>query len=316
MSTTKVMRKLCAQIQAGSSYEVDAMFQMPFTSETISQKYDPIEDTSIAGVGFMEVPQQGPRHTEGAVAQNLDVIACETILEAAFGANTAGVFTLGANTKKLSMCCLNDVNAVELANVYVKRLRIAGSAGGLFTLDYDVLGVTAQDRDVVGNYPTDTDYGEPLTFHEAGGTGYFRIGDDTDALAGGDEIEIEDFNLELVTGFDAQYCNEGVSTLTPAFGMVVPSVSGSIKIARHSVDTFLDFIDNDTALQAELYIYKSATENIKIQIPRFKISGEVTDDDIAKQDIEMMIGRNGTGTSYKNSNMAFTSPVKITVVNS
>ena len=315
-STTKVMRKLCAQIQSGGSYEAGAMFAQPFTAETITQKYDPIEDDSITGEGFAAVPQQGPRHTEGAITQNLEVIGCETILEAAFGANSSGVFTLGSNVKKLSMCGLNAANAIEYANVYVKRLRISGSSGGNMVMDYDVVGVTAQDRDVIGSYPSVTDANDPITFHEAGGTGYFRIGDATDALDSDDEENIEDFNIEITTGFDSQYCNEGVSTLTPEFGMVPPTVSGSVKISRHDADTFQDFEDADTALQAELYLYKSATENIKIQIPRFKITCDVTDEDVARQEITMFVGRNGSGSNYKNSSMAFVSPVRVTVVNS
>lgn len=312
----KVLKKFCAQIQSGSTYESDAMFMVPLVSETLNQNYDPIEDDSIVGVGFKGIPKQGSRHTSGAVTQNLDSIGCEQILEAAFGTESSGVYTLGSNSKKMSCCLYNGVNAVEYANVYVKRIRFSGAPNGLWQMDYDIIGVTAQDRDVIGNFPSVTDPGDPLSFHEAGGTGYFRVGDDGDALAGGDEINIESFELEITCGFDEQYCNEGVSTLTPIFGMVQPEVTGSFVIARHDADTFQDFEDNHTALQAELYIYGSATDNIKIQIPRFPIKCEVTDDDVAKQNIEMLIGRNGIGSTYQNSNMSFTSPVRVTVVNS
>lgn len=316
MATVKVLKKLCAQIQSGGTYESGGMYRQPFTSETLSQMYDMIDDESISGEGFKEIPQQGPRHTEGTVTQTLDDVACIPILEAAFGANSSGVFTLGSNSKKLSMCGLNDANAIQYANVYISRLRLFSSVSSLWQMEYDIIGETAQVRTTTGSYPTDTGYDDPFTFHETGGTGFVRIGDTADALDSGDEINIEEFSLELTTGFDSQYCNEGTGTLTPAFGMVAPTVTGSMKVSRHTSDAFQDFEDANTPLQATIYIYKSATSNILIEIPRFVISCTVTDDDIARQDLELMIGRNGTGTNYKNTNMSFTSPVRITVTNS
>lgn len=317
MSTTKVMRKLSAQIQTGATYESNAAFLMPFVSESIMQKYDDIADESILGVGFKDIAQQGVRHVEGSISQNLDVVSCAPILEAAFGALSSQVYTLGTNSKKLSLCALNDINAIRYANVYVKKIKLSSSVNNLWKLDYDVLGVTAQDRVATSNFPTVTAPDDPFTFHETGGTtGYVRLGNTADALAAGDNINIEDFSLEINTGFDAQYCNVGLATLTPAFGMVEASCSGSFKVARHDADTLLAWQDAHTALQMAIYIYKSATDNILIEIPRLVIKVDLTDDDIAKQSVEMMIGRNGVGTSYKNANMAFTSPVRITTDNS
>jgi hypothetical protein len=315
--SAKVLKRLTAQIQSGSTYESDAPFEMPFTAETLSQKYTGINDEAFLGQAFANVPQQGARDTGGSITQNLDAISCEAILEAAFGANSSGVFTLGSNTKKLSLCGLNSVNAIKYANAYVKRLRLSGSAGNLWALDYDIMSVTAQAREVVGNFPASpTAPGTPFTFHEAGGTGYVRIGDDTDALAGGDEINIEDFSIDITCGFDNQYCNEGTGTLTPTFGMVTPTIEGSFKIARHDTDNYADWADADTALQMAIYIYKSATANVLIEIPRLKINVELGDEELTKPSITMMIGRNGVGTSYLNDNMEFVSPVRITVVNS
>ena len=317
MATTKVMRKLCAQIQSGASYESGAMISMPFTSESIMQNYDEIADESISGEGFMDIPQQGPRHTSGSVSLNIDPVSCIPLMEAAFGTNSSNVFTLGSNVKKMSMCCLNSANAVELANVYPKTFNINGTSAGLIKLETEVIAETAQVRDAVGNYPAaPTAFGTPFTFHEAGGTGYVRVGNQDDALSSSDDICIEEFSLEITTGFDEQYCNEGTDTLTPVFGMVPPTVSGSFRIARHDSDTFQDFEDAHTPLQMSIYVYKSATETMLIEIPNFVISCEITDDDIAKQNITMMIGRNGLGTSYSNSNMSLTSPVRITIVNS
>jgi hypothetical protein len=98
--------------------------------------------------------------------------------------------------------------------------------------------------------------------------------------------------------------------------MVPPGFEGSVKLARHEADTFLAWKDAHTSLQAELYIYSSATATVKIQIPNLKLKVNLTDDDATQQDCSLEIGRNGLGSNYTNSNMAFTSPARITVVNS
>lgn len=316
MPTVKPLRKLAAQIQAGASYEEDSMVLLPFVSSQLGQGYDPIEDESNVGNPFKNIPQKGPLHTGGSNSNQLDAISCIPLLEAAFGSNASKVFTLGSNSKVLSFCALNSVSAIEYGNAYLRSITISGSSGGNWMLDFDLFSVDAENRVATSSFPSATSPGDPFTFHEAGGTGFFRVGDDSDALGSSDEFNIEEFSLTINCGFDEQFCNEGVGTLAPEFGMTPPSVEGSFKLSRHDSDAFLDWEDAWTALQASLYVYKSVTKSMLIEIPRFVAEVNVTDDDTAKQDVTMHIGRNGLGTSYDNSNMAFTSPVRITIVNS
>jgi hypothetical protein len=316
-ATVKPLKKICAQIQSGGTYEEDAMFLLPFTSESLSQNYDPIEDESNVGNPFKDVPQQGSRHTGGSFSLQLDSVSIEQILEAALGTHSGGVFTFStSHGKKLSLCGLNAVNAIDYANAYVRSLSISGSAGNKWMADVDLFSVTAQSRGLTSSFPSATSPADPFTFHEAGGTGYFRVGDQSNSLNSSDEMNIEDFNLSITCGFDEQFCNEGVGTLTPESYMVPPSVEGSFKLSRHDADTVFDWEDNDTALQLILYIYKNATSTFRIEIPNFKITAQLDDSDVSKIDCTMHIGRNGLGSSYTNSNIATTSPVRITVVNS
>lgn len=318
MATVKVLRKVAAQIQAGSTYEDSAMYLLPLLSGIYGQTYNQIEDNSINGEAFMDIPQQGTRMVGGdGISFQIDKISIETILEAAFGSNAAQVFTLGSNTKKLSICTLDYVNANQYANAFIKRLALSSSVNSVWQADIDFVHTTAESRVATSNFPASpTAYEEPFTFHEAGGTsGYIRIGNADDALAAGDNVCFEDFNLELNNGFDNQFTNCGLGTLTPIFGMAVPAVTGSFTVARHDTDQYLDWQDAHTPLQMEILIYKNATAQLKIEIPRFVIKATPTDDDITKVEVEMMIGRNGTGTSYKNTNMAFTSPIRMTLIN-
>jgi len=316
--TVKVLKKLAGQIQAGTAYEEDALFLLPITGGAVGQTYDPIDDTSISGEAFMDIPQQGPRHVAGSgLGFQIDKISCPTILEAAFGTNTSEVFTLGTNAKKLSLVGIDDVKENQYANCFVSKLSIAGATGGLWLFNVDVVNETAESRNALGTFPSNTAYDEPFTFHEAGGVnGYVRVGDADDALAAGDNICIEDFSLEINNGFADQHSSCSLGTLTPVFGMSPPSVSGSFKVARHESDQYQIWEDNHTPLQMCIYIYKDATATFKIEVPRFVISVGLSDEDVTRVDCEMKIGRNGVGTSYKNANMSFTSPVRITVINS
>lgn len=317
MATVKCLKAAAVQLQAGDTFEDSAMFSLPFTSEEMNQSFDTIEDEAIVGVAFKNVPVQGNRHVGGSIGMQLDAISIEPLLEAAFGTNSSGVFSCNGttNTKKLSIVTLDSVNCYQYANVYVKSLSIKGSAGGKFTVDVEFIGVTAESRQAVGEYPASpTEIGTFFVFNHAGGSGYFRVGDQVDALAIGDNVLIDDFEISMDCGFDEQFASSQ-QTLIPIFGMTPPQFTGSFKVARHEDNTFLDWRDNFTSLQAALYLYLDATHTILIEIPNFKIDTNISDDDLPQQSISMMIGRNGLGAAYANSNMAFTSPVRITVVN-
>lgn len=318
MATVKCLKAAAVQLQSGATFENNAMFSLPFTSEEMNQSFDTIEDEAIVGVAFKNVPVQGNRHVGGSLGMQLDAISIEPLLEAAFGTNSSGVFTCNGttNTKKLSVVTLDSVNCYQYANVYMKSLSIKGSAGGKFTVDVEFIGGTAESRQATSAYPASpTEIGSFFVFNHIGGSGHFRIANHDGILDAFDTIFIDDFELNMDCGFDEQFASSK-TTLTPIFGMTPPSFSGSFKTPRHEDNTFLDFRDNFTSLQASLYLYLDATHTILIEIPNFKIDANVTDDDLSQQSITMMIGRNGLGTSYANTNMEFTSPVRITVVNS
>lgn len=313
------MREMAAVVQSGSIYETSATFLLaPFTDGMPNQIFDPIENNSIVGHGFRDIPQQGIQHVfEDPITILLDKISCQPWLQALCGAPAVGVYNIASHVQKLSVAALTSLKCHKYANVYIKKLNLKGSVNNNWTLTIDLISKTAEVREVVGNFPSSpTSPDEPFVFHEAGGTGYFRIGDTVDALSASDEVNIEEFSLDIVPGFDGQWCNEGRLSLIPLFGQVPPSVSGSFTVARHDSDTWSVWEEEHTRLQAELYIYKSATASLKVQIPRFIVQSDLTDDDVTKLNITMQVGRNGLGTAYQNTNMSFNNPVRITLVNS
>lgn len=315
----KIFRRLACQVQSGSSYEDNAMFLMPFSSETANQTTDPIEDDSITGEGFKDIPMPGTIHSGGPIEQNLDIVSAAPILEAAMGSVTGGVFTFSNHSKKLSVCSLNSISANKYANAYLKNFKISSSVNNLVKLGYEFFGTTKVDRAATSAFPaTPTAPYDPFTFHEMGGTyGYFRVGDAADALSASDDQSIEDFSIEVSGGFDEQYDNDNERlSLIPVYGMIPFSISGSFKLSRFSSTQFLTWSDELTPLQISLRIAKSASKYIQIDIPRLIVSAELSEDDLTRVTCNMTIARNGTGTTYKNTNMSFTSPLRITIANS
>ena len=322
MSTVKILRKAAGQIQANAAYEDNAMQSLPLTGGIVMQEFDMIEDESISGEGFRDIPQQGGRHvTAGGIPFQFDKTASQVILEAAFGNVTSKVFTLGDNAKKMSICALDSVNANMYANMYLNRLAFASRANEKLMLTADFIGKTAQDRQVVGNFPSVTAFGLPFVHQEFGGaSGFIRIGDAANALASGDNQVIEELTWEVSNAFGEDFANQNDvadarGILTPLFGQGGwPEVSGSFVVARHDSDQWFSWAEDHTPLQMSAYCYKAAAATVLIEIPRFVIKAEPTDDDTTKINVTMLIGRNGTGTDYTNTNMSFTSPIRVTIV--
>lgn len=323
MSTVKILRKMAGQIQAGATYEDNAAKLLPLTGGIVMQEFDMIEDESISGEGFRDIPQQGGRHVAASgVPFQFDKTASAVLLEAGFGNVSSGVYTLGNNTKKLSICALDSVNANKYANVYLRKLAFGSKAGEKLMLTADIIGKTAQDRAATSAFPVAAGFGVPFVHQEFGGTnGFIRVGDAADALTSGDDQVIEELTWAVDNAFGEAFANENDAgdargILTPLFGQEGwPTVEGSFVVARHDSDQWLQWAEDHTPLQMSAYCYKNATATVRIEIPRFVVQAEVTDDDVTKINVTMHIGRNGTGTSYANANMAFTSPIRVTLVN-
>jgi hypothetical protein len=318
VSTTKVFTKTAIQTQTSSAYEENALFTLPVTSYKFMQKRNVIEDESYHGVAFQDTPQKGVNDTAGSISCNVDIISLAAYLSGITGYVSSGSYYFNPSTPnviKYSLARRDGVSYKQYANVYAKSLKISGSADNLLSAELDLIGVTAEVRTSLGSYPSTTDADEAFSFHEMSGSGYFRVGDQSDALAAGDNLDIEDFEFNITTGYDSQHYNS-YSILTPQMGQIRPSVEGSFKISQHSVDTFLTFRDNMTKLQLILNVYKTSTQQLIITVPNFIVDTELTDDEIARQGVTMKIGRNGIGTSYVNANIANVSPIIFQIINS
>jgi hypothetical protein len=292
------------------------MIMVPHTSHTLKQKPVLVMDDGIVGLAFDPTPQLGYYEISGTITFNLDKVSIKPFLEAALGTvagtNPYVYSNTAVNAKLFSIQTDDGVAVREYGDVYCTNLKISSSVGQNIVAEVTVFGIVQEDR--TGNTWSGTVAmpNPPMVFHEISTTGYCRIGDHADALAAGDNQTIQDFSFELVTGLAPQYDNSRLS-LAPVFGMVKPEVTGTVTLSRHAVNTFLDAQDNVTKQQLEIYAYRGATEYMIIRVPNFIVETDITDDEIAKVTLGMKIGRNGYGTTYTNANMAFVSPLQITV---
>lgn len=307
----KILTKACFQAQSGSTYEEDAMFLLPLTSGRIQMKPLMIEDEAQDGTGFRNTPRQGNIEVSGSLSFQADTVALPKILEVFFGSSVAGVYSYSSNTNKFSWCFDDGVKRYRFANIYPKSLKISSSAGQKVVCEIELIGVTSEAR-VDNAFPTVTSYGSFFVHNDFSSSGYFRVGDHTDALASEDNQQIEEFNITMTSGFDTQYANQQLS-LTPVYGMVGLEVTGSFKISRYSADTFLDWRDAATTLQLDALL-SYGSDSLQIEIPNFIAQVSLTDDEATRQEVEMLIGKNGYGSSYVNDNMEFVSPIRITSV--
>lgn len=324
-TTVKPLRKVAYIIESSPGVFLPPDTLSPFTSFAVKQNFDMIDDESIVGEAFQGLPNQGVRKIEGTLAGQLEVDAIIPLLEAAFGSESSQVFSAPTtiNAKSLSIVHLDEVKTNKYAGCRVKSLTIASSAEEGLTFSADIIGEAAEVRDGTAFPTISTNPGSRLLHHHANGSGHIRIADQVDALAAGDNRGLSSMEVSMAWNFDHQFDNQSQGTLPPLSTATGFAEAGfAFQIARHtdtapSADDFLVFRDSFTSLQAELLFFRSATANMKIEISNFVVKeASVNEDDIAKLDVVTMAGRNGLSGSFDNSNMAFNTPIRITIDNS
>lgn len=315
--TKKVLRKVAAKLESSYGVYVAPDVLLPFTSATPKQGFSMIPDESIVGIAFKGLPAQGVRKLDGSIEMQADLNTLPVILEAAFGTNSTGVFTCPAtsNNKSLSICGLDGVKTNKYTSCFLNNFAFKSEAEGGVMVSADVLSAIAETRDDT-DFPTiNTTAGTRILHQHCASSGYFRIGDQSDALAAGDNrTDLKALNFGINWGFALDYAN-GQGALQPQ--SVAGEATLSFTIAEHTSDAFMAWRDARTVLQLSALYYLSATKTMLIEIPNFVITEcVISGDDKAKQEVACAVARNGISTAYENANMTFNSPVRVTIVNS
>jgi len=316
--TRKPIQKLSARLEAAYGSYLAPNVQLPFKAKEHKQAFDMIDDESIVGVAQKDLPVQGVRKMSGNLDCQLDVLTCEVILEAAFGANAAGVFTLPTdkNEKSLSLVALDEVKTNKYAGVVINNFIITSEAEQGLSFTGDLIANVAEVRDDTAFPAPATEPGTRITHSHAGGTnGYVRLAVHGAALDSGDNVAIiKSISYGLNWNFTEDFVN-AVGSLQPRSAWCETTLD--IVLAEHATDDWKTWRDAVTKLQLEAYYYASATATLKMQVPNLIIE-EIDEGDEDKPQITLKcrVGRNGTGVAYVNTDMAFVSPLRATVVNS
>ena len=101
-TSVKILRKVGFKKEgtAGTYDAPDTL--LPFSTFTQKQDFGMIEDDSIVGVAFADLPLQGVRMVGGSVTAFADAITTEYIAEVAFGSLAAGVLDCPATKNELT----------------------------------------------------------------------------------------------------------------------------------------------------------------------------------------------------------------------
>jgi len=256
-ATIKHLRKVAAKIEVTPGTFLAPDVLLPRTEFTIHQEFNMIEDESIVGLAFKDLPAQGVRIVLGTLAGELDVLASAPILEAVFGSvSGAGPFTYDLptdkNVKTLSIVGLDGVKTNKYAGCVIPQITFTSEAEGRVMYSADVIGFKAEVRDDTAFPTIVTNPGDKLVHHHAGGaSGFIRIADQVDALASGDDRGITSWELIINWQFDNQFDNTLQGSLLQLSGAAGrPETTLGFVVSRHENDDFLGFRDNDTKLLA------------------------------------------------------------------
>lgn len=318
--TKKFMKKLAASRETAYGDGTAAAIQLPFTAGWGKQGFNMIPDESILGVAFRGLPGQGVRKFEGSPEIQCELNTLPVLLKAAFGAESGGVYTLPTtgNSESLNLCGLDAVKTNKWPGIILNNWFLKSEAEGDLKLSAEMLTSIAETRDDTAFPAMSIEPSLALRiFHQhcGGANGYVRLGDQADALAAGDNLtNVKSLSCGVNWGFSYDYVN-AVGSLQPQSNR--GEASFAMTLAEHTTDAYKTWYEARTTLQAAIYYYVAANKTLLIEIPNIVIEDlNISDDDKSKVDFKFMVARNGIGTDYDNANMAFVSPIRITLVNS
>lgn len=316
--TKKILRKAAFVDEVAYGSYVAPTYLIPFLSGIPKQSFNMIEDDSIIGIAHKALPLQGVRSLGGSVEINADAITLPLFLRQICGAAAVGtVYTPvnDRNEKSMSGCVLDAVKTNKFAGVVMNSFKMSSQSDGKLKISFEAMSSIAEVRDGTA-FPTITYYPgtEFLHQHASGANGYFRIGNQDDALAAGDNLDIKSWELGINWAFALDSVNSQTQ-LQPKNGVCETTLA--VQIAEHTTDTWKAAADARTPMQLQARFYAAADADLIVKIPNFIISdAAVSEDDKARVDLTTVVGRNGIGTDYENTNMSFNTPFQFTLVNS
>ena len=281
----------------GAAASFDSL--VPFTSESISKMKEMVESGFLDGTVGVKQLYQSFENVQGAIAGEavVDVIAgddygWDNVLYAALGGATflssQNIYSVQSALKSLTVGVNkyhgSTVKLWEAIGMKVKTLNIVGSAsneGGKVSWNAELqgkklyrtgdAGITNSASDVTNLAPTS----KPENIMMSNLT--FQIGDQSNALAAGDQLGINGFEINIDNALtDPEYASitsshsDGSLPIEPERGDR-NRVNFSITMPRLSSLQFFDNFNGNGSLQAKLSFAQSGSKQFDIYLPYLKV---------------------------------------------
>ena len=245
---------------------------VPFNSESMSVSFDRMEDNSLLGTASRPVSEQGLLHVTGETVHTLDYNNFDALLEGVMGNNAARVFTVSDDDLPKYLCLEVEkfLNRHRFYPAKLDKMVVAGKAGEFVMVTY-VWAV--RKRDVSGTaFPAIALTGAQNRVRFADLA--FRLGDQVDALTGGDAIPISGFELEFSRNLKVDDYATGATpkeVLEPVPGdWRACNLKLTIPRFNSGVTNLVTWKDSDTPLQATL-TFTRGVELFAIELPNLRI---------------------------------------------
>ena len=271
---------------------VDEM--LPFNDESVNQAIDFIENNVLEGKASRRAPDQGFIKVGGAINGDFDYNNFGSIIKAAMGAEAGGVYTfsdaldniIGVEFEKTqsrwrTMAKINELTIEGQKNEGVKiSIGLVGKQITRSATAFPALSISSQSRVLFSQ----------LTY---------RIGNQDDALAGGDELEISSFRIHINNNLADDHGTNAQRTILEANRNGFRTVEFEIGFDRYASDAMFDWFDAGTKLQSDL-TFTDGSATWLIEIPEIIINGEpgapIGGPEIIAESVPMSCYRNTSNT--------------------
>jgi len=297
---------------------------IPFTSESISKVIQMLETEYLDGSAGRRSLLSSLIEALGDLSGEMvfdeisgGIIGIERLLRGSMGAsawdatNSLSQYTLNSTIDDSYTIGFNkQVSAWEVQGAKFKTLNLSGEAGGIIKF---AVGCIAEDlyrtgdagiinaiAAITGISPSNSP--TPIAFDDL----VFRIGDQANALASGDQYAINNFSLTLdnkltdptYASVDSSHTNSK-QTLEPIRNGL-REVGFQIQIPRYTSDQFATWQNAHTPLQADFIVTNGGYE-LNIFIPNLYISNlgaPIAGAEVIALDVEFMAIRNAGANTY------------------
>ncbi len=246
---------------------------VPLVSENIVANWQRFDWQSLVGAAGKQASLQGPLVVRGDTVHDLDYFNFGAMLKAAMGYNSTSIYTLtdqlNATGNYLRMEFDKGVSRWRVPTTKIDRMVIEGKANEPLKITFGHICVNLSRSATA--HPTLSYTGTTrVRFRDI--SGGFLVGDLSDALSGSDVQPVQEFRLTL----ERNLVDPDHDSNSPTY-CLEPDINGfrtvglELTLSRYSADTWADWMDNDTALQAEVS-FAITDHMFQLDIPQMYIT--------------------------------------------